>query len=158
MFKQFRDKIALSGVTILIIGVALLIFTFISSYGFLTQNLSILPSTDVTQQTFNESLVPLIAAGIRVMYLAIMSWIGSLLTIRGITIISHLPEATITTPQKTKGKKSPLEEKIPEQSKEPIKSELKSAEPQLIVMPLSETSEACSQATEPKKNEAQTTS
>lgn len=155
MLKQFRDKIALSGVTILIIGVALLMFTFVSSYGFLTQNLAILSATDVTQQTFSESLVPLIGAGIRVMYLGLMTWIGSLLTVRGITIISHLPEASMATPQKTETKQPPQEEKSPEQPKEPVKEELRPSEPQFIVAPPSEAPEASSQATGPEKNEAQ---
>ncbi len=44
MFKNFRDKIALSGITVLMIGVALLIVTFLSAYGFLTQSLSIIAS------------------------------------------------------------------------------------------------------------------
>ena len=75
MFKQFRDKVALSGISVLLIGVALLIFTFVSAYEFLTQSLSIISSQDLGQ-TFGVALAPLIAACIRVMYLGIMGWIG----------------------------------------------------------------------------------
>jgi len=78
MLKNFRDKIGLSGIIVLMIGVALLIFTFISAYGFLTESLSIIASEDLVQ-TFGEALAPLIATCIRVMYLGVMGWIGSLL-------------------------------------------------------------------------------
>jgi hypothetical protein len=88
MFKTFRDKITLSGVTVLAIGVALLIFTFASAYGFLVQGLSILTSSDLAT-TFGQTLAPLISTCIHIMYLGVMGWVGSLLTIRGVTIISQ---------------------------------------------------------------------
>jgi len=52
-------------------------------------------------QTFGEALVPLIATCVRVMYLGVMGWIGSLITIRGITIMNSAPkiEASRTQPQ-----------------------------------------------------------
>ncbi|MCK4474345.1 hypothetical protein KAU30_00775 [Candidatus Bathyarchaeota archaeon] len=96
MLKKFRDKIALSGVTVLMIGVALLVFTFISAYGFLTQSLTIIASEDLVQ-TFGEALAPLIASCIRIMYLGVMGWIGSLITIRGVTIIAHVPQPKAST-------------------------------------------------------------
>jgi len=99
MFKNFRDKIALSGVTVLCLGVALLIFTFVSAYGFLTQSLSILTSADLAQ-TFGNALVPLITTCIRLMYLGIMGWVASLITIRGVTIVTHNPQLPPLTPQK----------------------------------------------------------
>lgn len=99
MFKNFRDKIALSGITVLMIGVALLIGTFVSAYGFLTQSLSIIASEDLVR-TFGEALAPLIATCIRIMYLGVMGWIGSLLTIRGVTVIAHTPQMPTVFPQK----------------------------------------------------------
>jgi hypothetical protein len=141
MLKNFRDKIALSGITLLMVGVALLIFTFISAYGFLTQALSIISSADLVQ-TFGEALAPLIAASIHIMYLGIMGWVGSLLTIRGVTIITHAPSIPAAPavaplqkaaapqqkplPQKPKEEK-PAEEKQPEVAKPP--------EPEIIVIP-----------------------
>jgi hypothetical protein len=109
MLKNFRDKIALSGITVLIIGVTLLIFTFISAYGFLTQSLTIIASEDLVH-TFGEALAPLIASCIRIMYLGVMGWIGSLITIRGVTIIVHMPQPKPKpVSQKTKTEK-PKEE------------------------------------------------
>ncbi len=147
MFKTFRDKIALSGITVLMIGVALLIFTFISAYGFLTQNLSIIASEDLVQ-TFGEALAPLIATCIRIMYLGIMGWVGSLLTIRGVTIIAHTPATPKTVVQKTqapqpkqvvpqpqKAKAEKPEEKAKPEPKPEVKQEQKPQEPEIAVIP-----------------------
>jgi len=156
MLKNFRDKIALSGVTVLMIGVALLIFTFISAYGFLTQNLSIIASEDLVQ-TFGEALAPLIATCIRVMYLGVMGWIGSLLTIRGVTIIAHSPKLpksisqkqTVAKPipQKKAAEKSEEKTRPPtpkaEKPSEKVKPEekVKSREPEIIFLPPEEASQ-----------------
>ena len=138
MFKNFRDKIALSGVTVLAIGIILLIFTFLSAYGFLTQSLNIIASEDLVR-TFGEALAPLIATCIRVMYLGVMGWIGSLITIRGVTIIANTPKAEIGAVQKPQAppqKPQPQQAKAkPEREAEP---EVKTAEPELVVIPLEE--------------------
>jgi hypothetical protein len=99
MLKNFRDKIALTGISVLMIGVILLIFTFVSAYGFLTKSFSILASEDLVQ-TFGEALAPLIGTCIHVMYLGVMGWIGSLLTVRGVTIMSNAPKMPPTITQK----------------------------------------------------------
>jgi len=124
------------------IGVALLIFTFISAYGFLTQSLSIIASEDLAH-TFGEALAPLIATCIRVMYLGVMGWIGSLLTIRGVTIIAHTPQipkavpqkqaVTKPTPQRAKVKRR-KEEVKPSRAEKP-KEKVKPPEPEVIVIP-----------------------
>jgi hypothetical protein len=157
MFKQFRDKVALSGITVLIIGVAMLIFTFISAYGFLTQSLSIMASADLVQ-TFGVAFAPLIAACIHIMYLGIMGWIGSLLTIRGITIIAHLPETSTLVTQKFESKQQPQKTETGRQRIEPTKPELKPSEPQFMVIPQGEASEIASLPNQPEKRESQTTS
>jgi hypothetical protein len=142
MFKNFRDRIALSGVTVLMIGVTLLIFTFVSAYGFLAAGLSIIASEDLVR-TFGEALAPLIATCIRVMYLGIMGWIGSLITIRGVTIIAHAPQTTSDVqptqpvaeakpqPQPTMQKPKAVEKPKTEKPKE----EVKPSEPQFVVVP-----------------------
>jgi hypothetical protein len=146
MLKNFRDKIALSGITVLMVGVALLIFTFISAYGFLTQALSIIASADLVQ-TFGEALAPLIVTSIHIMYLGVMGWVGSILTIRGVTIItqsSSTPAApavasqqkATATQQKPKEEK-PAEEKHPEAAKPP--------EHEIIVIPPDQVSQPQSQ-------------
>jgi outer membrane biosynthesis protein TonB len=151
MFKTLKDKITLSGTIVLSIGVALLVFTFASTYGFLTQSLSILASSDLVQ-TFGEALAPLISTCIRVMYLGVMAWIGSLLTIRGVTIISQTRQTLATNmPEKTTAKEEPQPapqvkeevkiEKPQEQTEKPKKPqeetkvpEAKPYEPEIVVL------------------------
>ena len=86
-------KTEISGLIILFVGVALLIFTFLNAYWFLTQDIGLIATADLTK-AFGEALAPLaplIAACIRIMYLGIMGWIGSLLTLRGISLLKGEP-------------------------------------------------------------------
>ena len=135
---NFRDKIAISGITVLGIGIFLLIFTFASAYGFLTESFQVISTQDLVQ-SFGEALGPLIATAIRVMYLGVMGWIGSLITIRGVTIIANTPKAEIGAMQKPQ---APPQKPMPQQAKaKPEREaapEVKSAEPELVVIPLEE--------------------
>jgi hypothetical protein len=136
MLNRFRDKIALSGVSVLIIGVALLVFTFVSAYGFLTQSLAIIASADLVQ-TFGEALAPLIASCIRIMYLGVMGWVGSLITIRGVTIIAHVPQPT-AIPMRKQVVAIPAPRPAPQKAKtEKLKKKAKTptSEPEIVVMP-----------------------
>ena len=155
MFKNFRDKIALSGITVLMIGVALLIGTFVSAYGFLTQSLSIIASQDLVQ-TFGEALAPLIATCIRIMYLGVMGWIGSLLTIRGVTIIAHTPQMPTVAPQKPiPAQQKPLPQKTKaEKPQEEAKPEARPSEPEFVVIPPEQVSQPQPESKEPQKNDS----
>lgn len=155
MFKNFRDKIALSGITVLMIGVALLIGTFVSAYGFLTQSLSIIASEDLVR-TFGEALAPLIATCIRIMYLGVMGWIGSLLTIRGVTIIAHTPQMPTVVPQKPiPAQQKPLLQKAKaEKPQEEAKPEAKPSEPEFVVIPPEQVSQPQPEPKEPQKNDS----
>jgi predicted lipid-binding transport protein (Tim44 family) len=138
MFKNFREKIAISGITVLCIGVALLIFTFFSAYGFLTADLSPISTQDLVQ-TFGESLGPLIAAAIHIMYLGVMGWIASLITIRGVTIMINAPKAGTGVPQAPQApqqKPQPQSGKAKPEKEE--KPEAKPSEPEMIAIPLEE--------------------
>ncbi len=83
------DKALVSGYVTLFIGVALLAFTFVSAYLFLSNDPSITGSPDLVT-VFGDALAPLILTCIRIMYLGIMGWIGSLLTIRGVQLVTQL--------------------------------------------------------------------
>jgi hypothetical protein len=89
-----------------------------------------------------------------------MGWMGSLLTIRGITITSHLPEASTPTTQKRESKQQPEPQKAKTEEKltEPVKPELKPPEPQLLVIAPGETAEIISPTNQTEKKEPQTTS
>jgi len=82
------NKLEMCGVTVLAIGIILLVFTFINAYLFLQEPLSIVGSAGFTQ-VFGEALGPLIVACIRIMYMGIMGWIGSLLTMRGLALLNQ---------------------------------------------------------------------
>jgi hypothetical protein len=131
MFEKLKDKIAFSGITVLCIGVALLIFTFFSAYGFLTTDLSPISTQDLVQ-TFGESLGPLIAAAIHIMYLGVMGWVSSLITIRGVTIMTHTPKAETGVPQ------APQQKPRPQPQRAKAKPEATPSEPEMIVIPLEE--------------------
>jgi len=85
---SIANKPQLTGIFILAIGVALLAFTFINAFLFLQEPFSILATGDLGR-VFGEALAPLIQACIRLMYLGIMGWIGSMLTVRGIPLVTH---------------------------------------------------------------------
>ena len=69
------------GIAVLLIGMILLTTTFIDAYLFLTENISILPVPNLIA-AFGEALAPLIEASIRMLYLGVMGWIGSTITVR----------------------------------------------------------------------------
>ncbi len=135
MFKRFRDKIALSGITVLCIGVVLLIFTFFSAYGFLTTDLSPISTQDLVQ-TFGGALGPLIAAAIHIMYLGVMGWVSSLITIRGVTILTHVPQPPKKPQLQQKSQPRPQTAKMTPVKKR--KAEAKPSEPEMMVIPLEE--------------------
>ncbi len=85
---NIANKPQLTGIIILFTGVTLLAFTFINAFFFLQEPFSILSTGDLGQ-VFGESLAPLIQACIRLMYLGVMGWIGSLLTVRSIPLVTH---------------------------------------------------------------------
>jgi len=83
-----NNKPQLTGIIILFTGVALLAFTFLNALLFLQEPFSIIATGDLAR-VFGEALAPLIQACIRLMYLGIMGWIGSLLTVRGIPLVTY---------------------------------------------------------------------
>jgi len=134
------DKPEISGILVLFIGVGLLAFTFLNAYWLLSEDISIISTQDLVA-AFGEALAPLIATVIHVMYLGIMGWIGSLLTLRGIPLLTHpktplaqpmpAPKQPVTT-QATEAKpvkkeEKPKQEKI-EKPQPPAKPEAKPAE------------------------------
>jgi len=109
--------------------VALLVFTFINAYLFLKEQLGILAAPDLVS-ALGKVLTPLIEACIRVMYLGVMGWIGSILTIRGVNLLTQIkketkPEVKPETKPEIKPKTEPevKEEKKAEKTEEARPSE-----------------------------------
>ena len=92
------------GIAVLLIGVALLATTFIDAYLLLKEDINIMPVPNLVA-AFGEALAPLIEASIRMMYLGVMVWIGSTVTMRGITLLLQVkPETKPEIPKKIKAK------------------------------------------------------
>jgi len=75
-----------SGITILLVGIALLSVTFIIACIHLQGDINVLPVPSL-MASFGEALSSLIEAAIRVLYLGLMGWIASKVTAKGTTIL-----------------------------------------------------------------------
>ena len=91
------DKVEVSGIAVLFVGVILLVATFYSAFMFLVGDITILTSADLAE-LFGNALSPLIAAVIHVLYLGVMGWMGSVMTIRAVQLLKKEKEATPTQP------------------------------------------------------------
>lgn len=87
------DKVEVSGIVVLFVGVILLVATFYSAFMFLVGDITILASADLAE-LFGNALSPLIAAVIHVLYLGVMGWMGSVMTIRAVQLLKKEKEAT----------------------------------------------------------------
>ena len=122
------DKPEISGILVLFIGVGLLAFTFLNAYWLLSEDISLIPSQDLVR-AFGDALAPLVGAVIHIMYLGIMGWIGSLLTLRGIPLLTH--PRTISQPIPAQAKTAeakPAKKEIIEKSQPTEKPEAKPKE------------------------------
>ena len=100
------EKSETSALIVLFLGVILLAITFFSAYGFLAGSLSILASSDLTE-LFGRALAPLIEAIIRILFLGVMGWVGSILTIRAVQLLKKDKEpAPAQTQSKPETKQS----------------------------------------------------
>jgi len=88
------DKVEVSGIVVLFVGVILLAATFYSAFMFLAGDITILTSADLAE-LFGNALSPLIAAVIHVLYLGVMGWMGSVMTIRAVQLLKKEKEATL---------------------------------------------------------------
>ena len=87
------------------VGVVLLILTFVMAYLILTSVANLSTSQDLSK-ALGEILGPIAEAVVRVMFLGIMGWTGSIATMRGIQLYKESKPAT----------QPKTEEKTPEKS------------------------------------------
>jgi len=124
------ERVEISGLIVLFIGVVLLAATFYSAYLFLVADVTILTSVDIAE-LFGNALAPLIKAIIHILYLGIMGWIGSILTIRAVQLLKKEKETTVIQPQVRPEAKqssaaaasSPVKPETTKETKEPRKVE-----------------------------------
>ena len=91
--KVINWPVKISGFAALGIGVVLLIITFLTAYGFLKGLLGIQLTGDI-MTAFGEALAPLIETCVRAIFLGIMGWTGSILSRRGVQILTSPVERT----------------------------------------------------------------
>jgi len=113
MPMSITNRPQLTGIVILFAGVILLAFTFLNAFLFLQEPLGMIATGDLAR-VFGDALAPLIQACIRLMYLGIMGWVGSLLTVRGIPLITH-KQVIVTVPAA-----APQAKRQPQPTKQPI--------------------------------------
>jgi uncharacterized protein YqhQ len=87
------------------VGVVLLILTFVMAYLILTSVASLLTSQDLSK-ALGEILGPIAEAVVKVMFLGIMGWTGSIATMRGIQLYKESkpavqPKTEEKTPEKS---------------------------------------------------------
>lgn len=154
------DKAEISGLLVLFIGVGLLAFTFVNAYWLLSADVGIVATQDVIA-AFGNAIAPLIVTVIHIMYLGIMGWVGSLLTLRGISL---LVRAKTPVAQPTPTSEQPVTTKAAE-PQPPAKPEAKhKGEPKkesetgitIEVRPPQETSETPQKPAQPQQPKQQT--
>ena len=74
------------GIIILLIGIALLLTTFIIASIHLQGDIIVLPVPRLLS-SFGSAFSPLIDATIRVIYLGLMGWIATTVTVKGLNIL-----------------------------------------------------------------------
>lgn len=80
------QKIELAAFILLGIGAVLLLLTFYMAFTLIVADLSTLSALDLSE-AIGEAIGPIAEAVIKVMYLVVMGWIGSIATIRGVQLL-----------------------------------------------------------------------
>ena len=112
-------------IAVLLIGVALLTTTFIDAYLLLKEDVNILPVPNLVA-AFGEALAPLIEASIQMMYLGVMVWVGSTVTMRGITLLLQVKPEAERKPKRPKKIETEAKPKTPKETKKKAEPEPKS--------------------------------
>jgi len=89
------EKAELAAYILIIVGLVLLVFTFLMAYILLTSDFGMILHQIDLSRALSEILGPIAAAIIRVLYLGVMGWAGSIATIRGIQLYKEIKRAPI---------------------------------------------------------------
>ncbi|MEM3673798.1 MAG: hypothetical protein QW468_06240 [Candidatus Bathyarchaeia archaeon] len=104
------EKPELVAYILIIVGLVLLIFTFIMAYIMLIADPNFLPALNLSE-ALGEILGPIAVALIRIMYLGVMGWVGSIATIRGIQLYKEFKSAARQQPPQAATSKAEEERK-----------------------------------------------
>lgn len=83
------DRTKIVAYIVLFLGAGLLTFTFFNAYLLLGAVIGIVASPNLVE-VFGQALAPLMEACIRAIYLGIMGWVGSIVTIRGVQSLAQV--------------------------------------------------------------------
>lgn len=83
------DRTKIVAYIVLFLGAGLLTFTFFNAYLLLGGVIGIIASPNLVE-VFGQALAPLMEACIRAIYLGIMGWVGSIVTIRGVQTLAQV--------------------------------------------------------------------
>jgi len=89
------EKPELMAYILIVVGLLLLVFTFAMAFLMLTSVLSITTGVDLSQ-ALGEILGPIAEAVIKIMFLGVMGWTGSIATMRGIQLYKESKPAVQT--------------------------------------------------------------
>ena len=101
------ERAELVAYILIVAGLLLLVFTFVMAFLMLTAVLSIPTNMDLSR-ALGEILGPIAEAVIKIMFLGVMGWTGSIATMRGIQLYKEAKPAVAQT--------SKPEEKQPEKA------------------------------------------
>ncbi|MBS7616373.1 hypothetical protein KEJ45_04160 [Candidatus Bathyarchaeota archaeon] len=99
------ERAELVAYILIAVGLLLLVLTFVMAFITLTSVASILTNSELAY-ALGQILGPIAEAAVRVMFLGIMGWTGSIATMRGIQLYK---EAKPTVPKQLKAEEKPPE-------------------------------------------------
>jgi hypothetical protein len=91
------DKAEIVAYAIIVVGLLLLVLTFVMAYLMLTSVVSIITSQDLSK-ALGEIFGPITEAVIKIMFLGIMGWVGSIATMRGIQLYKEAKAKPVPSP------------------------------------------------------------
>jgi len=91
------DKAELVAYVIIAVGLLLLVLTFVMAYLMLTSVVNIMTSQDLSK-ALGEIFGPITEAVIKIMFLGIMGWVGSIATMRGIQLYKEAKAKPVPSP------------------------------------------------------------
>jgi hypothetical protein len=91
------EKAELVAYILIVVGLLLLIFTFVMAFLMLTSVVAVTTSLDLSK-ALGEILGPIAEAVIKVMFLGVMGWTGSIATMRGIQLYKE-SKPVVQTPK-----------------------------------------------------------
>jgi len=94
------ERAELVAYIVIAVGLILLVITFIMAYLRLESVASVMTSGNVSE-ALGEIFGPIVEAVIRIMFLGIMGWVGSIATVRGIQLYREAKAKASPTPSAT---------------------------------------------------------